>query len=326
MSRSNDPNDMQAPTPPRRPRQGSTPRHDLGITILLAVAAIVAIGALNLFGGALVAAVDPHANVAIANAPIASGPTASGPAASEPLAVVPFAPASAAPTATPDPTPVASASQKPKATPRPKRVRVDVTVNHNPKSVFISEQVKTWCAASAVQMVLNVNGPRINVTESRQRQIHLTEVSLTTRADSHNRGVGPLGMVATLNKMGSVKYELRSYRTLAAAVRVTAKAITATGHPVIWLAWRGAHAWVITGYRANADPTIFSNAAVSGVYVLDPWYPRVSSIWGPSDRPGTFQDAAEMKRNFLVWRRPDGHYGSRDGRFLIIVPVGTPAI
>jgi hypothetical protein len=309
---------------PRRHRRGPSPRHDLGIAVLLTIAALAALGTWNLFGGALAAAIDPQASVAIASPPIASEPSAGEPGSSEPIAAAPFATASAAPNVTPDPSTAPAASPEPSATPKPRRVAMNVKVDRNPNGVFISEQLKTWCAASAVQMVLNVNGPRINVTASRQRQIHFTEVSLTTRTDSHNGGVGPLGMVATLNRMGRVKYEFRTYRTRAAAIRVTAKAITTTGHPVIWLAWRGAHAWVITGYRANADPTVFSNAAVSGVYVLDPWYPRVSSIWGPSDPPGTFQDAAEMQRNYLGWKRPDGHYASRDGKFLMIVPVGTP--
>ncbi len=34
-----------------------------------------------------------------------------------------------------------------------------------------------------------------------------------------------------------------------------------------------------------------------------------------------FQDAAEMKRNYLPWRRPEGRYPGRDGNFLVIVPL-----
>ena len=56
------------------------------------------------------------------------------------------------------------------------------------------------------------------------------------------------------------------------------------------LAWNGAHTWVMNGFRADGDPAIFPNAKVTGAYILDPWYPDVSSIWGPSDPPGTFQD------------------------------------
>jgi hypothetical protein len=77
----------------------------------------------------------------------------------------------------------------------------------------------------------------------------------------------------------------------------------------------------MSGFRADADPLLFDDAKVTGTYILDPWYPRVSSIWGPSDKPGAFQDLAEMKRNYLPWKRPEGLYQSRDGLFIAVVPT-----
>jgi len=65
----------------------------------------------------------------------------------------------------------------------------------------------------------------------------------------------------------------------------------------------------------------FPDARITGTYILDPWFPRVSSIWGPSDPPGTFQDLAEMRRNYLVWQRPEGNYADRDGLFIAVVPT-----
>ena len=77
----------------------------------------------------------------------------------------------------------------------------------------------------------------------------------------------------------------------------------------------------MTGFRANADPSVFKDAKITGTYILDPWYPRVSSIWGPSDPPGTFQNEAEMVRNFLKWKRPEGRYPDRDGKYIVVVPT-----
>ena len=77
----------------------------------------------------------------------------------------------------------------------------------------------------------------------------------------------------------------------------------------------------MTGFRADADPAVFSDAKIAGAYILDPWYPGISSIWGPSDPPGTFQDDAEMVRNFLPWKRPEGHYPDRDGLYIAVVPT-----
>ena len=80
----------------------------------------------------------------------------------------------------------------------------------------------------------------------------------------------------------------------------------------------------MTGFRASADPAVLPGAIVAGAYILDPWYPRISTIWGASDPPGTFQDASEMVRNFLPWKRPEGKYPGRDGKFLMLVPVSAP--
>ena len=291
-----------------------------GIVLLVVVAAVAAVLGWQLAAGERLGA-GPSASTAPAAVVSTVQPAASGSSA-VPGSAVPSLP----PMESPDPSASLepSPSVAPSPTPRPARVAINLVVEHKPAAVFISEQTKRWCAASAVQMVLNVNGPKVNTTKAYQTTVHDTEVALTTHADSRNGGAGPLGMAATLNKLGRIRYELRIFPTRAQAVRATAIAISATKHPVIWMAWRGAHAWVVTGYKADADPRFFRNASIKGVYVLDPWYPRVSSIWGPSDPPGTFQDAAEMKRNFLPWKRPEGHYASRDGQFLVLMPKAAP--
>ena len=76
------------------------------------------------------------------------------------------------------------------------------------------------------------------------------------------------------------------------------KAIEKTHAPVLLLAWRGAHTWVMTGFRADADPLVFDDAKINGTYINDPWYPIVSSIWGavrPAGHvPGRVRDAPQL--------------------------------
>ena len=282
---------------------------------MLVLGAVIAVS----FGRSLVGTSGPSAPSPseLSGAVLAaiSPPSPSTPAAAPPASSLPSPSASAAPS--PIPSPVASPVQA--------RHAVNVDIEHSPKAVFRTEVVKTWCAAAAVQMTLNVIGPTIDISTARQKRIHLLEVAATTHADSRSGGVGPVGMVATLNKLGSVRYELRIYPTRVGALRDAARAIGATRSPVILMAWRGAHAWVMTGFRADADPRVFADAHVEGAYILDAWYPRISSIWGPSDPPGTYQDAAEMIRNYLPWKRPEGHYPGRDGRFLALVPANAPS-
>ena len=234
------------------------------------------------------------------------------------------------PSADPTPTPAATAKASlapgqtepppPTPTPAPVREAMDVNLLDDPASVFISEQDKDLCAVAGTQIVLAMNG-RAALTEAFQRELAGRIGEWESRRDSKNGGWGPSAMVKALEAYGVTGYEVRAYETRGDALRDAGRAIEATGAPVLLLAWRGAHTWVMTGFKSDADPALFDDARMAGAYILDPWYPRVSSIWGPSDPPGTFQDADEMKRNYLAWKRPEGLYPKRDGLFIAVVPT-----
>lgn len=215
-----------------------------------------------------------------------------------------------------------TASEDPAApTPTPvPRVPVDVDILANPDASFAHQLDKDWCAPAGVTIVLAATGNGAP-TEARQRQIASRVREWESWADSHNGLWGPAAMVLALNEYGATGYEIRAYDTRAEALHGSAVAISTTKSPAVLLAWRGAHTWVMTGYKANADPVVFDDAKISGAYVLDPWYPWTSNIWGKSDAPGTFQNASEMNRNFLPWKRPEGKYPDRDGKFIVLIPT-----
>jgi hypothetical protein len=220
---------------------------------------------------------------------------------------------------TPAPTVAPGASPTPSPTPLV-RAPVDVTILADPEAPFAHELRKDWCAPAGVQMTLAALGLG-DTSDAFQKKLASRVHEWETYADSHNYEWGPAAMAQALAAYGAPGYEIRAYKSRGDALRDAAIAIQTTRSPAILLAWRGAHTWVMTGYRADADPTLFPDAVIEGTYILDPWYPWVSSIWGPSDPPGTFQDAAEMKRNFLPWKRPEGKYPDRDGKFIIVVPT-----
>ena len=311
-----------APVRTRRPRRR---RVVLALAIALVLAALTGsaavatdtLGAGHLFDR-LVARVDRFL----------AGPVPDRPAPSTVLVTEPPE-AVETPQPTPAPTPSPGASGPiltpvpvPTATPEPtpRRVPVDVDIVTNHKAVFAHELKVTWCASAAVQMTLAVLGHE-DTSDAFQRRLQSRVREWESYADSHNGEWGPSAMALALDAYGAKGYEVRAYETRQGALRDAARAITKTGSPVILLAWRGAHAWVMTGYRADADPAVFSNAKISGAYILDPWYPDVSSIWGRSDPPGAFQNNAEMVRNYLPWKRPEGKYPDRDGRFISLVPT-----
>lgn len=243
-----------------------------------------------------------------------------------------------APSATPEPTVAAtvepSASPRPSPTP-PVRAAVDLAVVDDHGAVFTSQINDKYCAVAATQMVMTILGLG-NPSAEFQAEIGARIGEWESLSDSLNGGWGPAAVSLALAAYGEPGYEIRAYDTYTDALRDSAIAITEMNKPVLMFPWWGAHTWVMTGYRADADPTLFDDAVISGAYILDPWYPRVSSIWGASDPPGNFEDLGELERNWPAyqgppgyeqigpgWTRPEGAYPDRDGRFVVLLPT-TP--
>lgn len=221
-----------------------------------------------------------------------------------------------APTVTPDPL----ATPTPIPTPMPPRVAMDVQIPAKPGKDFLKELTDVWCAVAGTQIVLAIDGLADN-SESFQRTVAGRIGEWESRRDSHNGGWGPAAVSSALAAYGAPGYEIRAYATRKTALRDAAAALQATQAPVVMMSWRGAHTWIITGYRADADPTIFADAEVSGLYIYDPWYGWISTVWEDPSPPGAFHDLANLQRNFLPWDRPEGSYPDRDGKFILVVPT-----
>jgi hypothetical protein len=214
-------------------------------------------------------------------------------------------------------------------TPEPARAAVDVSIVDDPEAVFASQLTSEWCAVAGTQMVLAIEGLG-DTSPAFQEELNSRIGEWESWEDSHDGGWGPAAVALALAAYGAPGYEIRAYDSQVDATRAIASAISETRRPVVLFPWWGAHTWVVTGYRADADPTLFPDANIAGFYVLDPWYPRVSSIWGPSDPPGNFEDVAELERNWPTgtpmgfgpgWSRPEGAYPDRDGKFIVLIPT-----
>jgi hypothetical protein len=248
------------------------------------------------------------------------------------VVVTPAPSASPSPSVAPTPEPAASATPSP--TPLA-RAPVDVAVVADHAAVFASQLTTEDCAVAAAQMVLTILGLG-DTSDAFQQGIKDRIWEWEAFDDSQNGGWGPAAVGLALADYGAPGYEVRAYDTYTDALRDSAIAISTFEKPVVMFPWWGAHSWVMTGYRADADPTRFDDVQISGAYILDPWYPRVSSIWGASDPPGNFEDLGELERNWPAyqgppgyesigpgWTRPEGRYPDRDGRFVVLVPT-TP--
>lgn len=241
---------------------------------------------------------------------------------------------------TPEPSASPSIIARPSERPTPEsfapiREPVDVTVVDDHEAVFTSQITEKDCAVAGTQMVLSILGLG-DASNEFQTEIHDRIGEWESLDDSLNGGWGPAAVALALAAYGEPGYEIRAYESYADALRDSAIAIIEFDKPVVMFPWWGAHTWVMTGFRADADPVAFADAEITGAYILDPWYPRISSIWGPSDPPGNFEDLEELERNWPAfegppgyeqigpgWTRPEGAYPDRDGRFVVLLPT-TP--
>ncbi len=251
----------------------------------------------------------------------------------QPTVVVTPAP-SPSPTEVPTPPATLEPSASPTPTPIP-RVPVDVELVPDPEAVFATQLTNDDCAVAGTQMVLAILGLGDTSPEF-QQEIKDRLPEWESVHDSLNPGWGPAAVDQALAAYGADGYEERAYESYTDALRDSAIAISTYDKPVVMFPWWGAHTWVMYGYRADADPTLFPDAHISGAYILDPWYNRISSIWGPSDPPGTFVDLGGLEQIWPAvggppgyewvgtgWTRPEGRYPDRDGKFVVLIPT-TP--
>jgi hypothetical protein len=199
------------------------------------------------------------------------------------------------------------------------------------KGDFVSQDTKYWCIGASMQMMLNVVG--VTDDDSRASQVRNMRAARSigpslrqvdhpqTDGDAEGlRGAGSSGWARGLVALGAGGYEQRALDGYAAAVRTAAYALRATNRPVGLIVWRGAHAWVMTGFTATADPLTNSAYRVTGVYIQDPWYPRVSSIWGPGQKPNSWISIKALKSDFLP-RRAGRWHPELAGKFVLVAPV-----
>jgi hypothetical protein len=244
------------------------------------------------------------------SSPIRSGPVAGATEHTTSKPVPANASASASRPSDPGPTPVASPTKS------------SFTIDIYKPGTFITQNDREDCMAGAVQNMLNVIGPSVDLTTTKQTQIGTLLDSLTTSQDSYDGGFGPGGWALAMPRLGAGNYKLLVDSTFDEAMKDAALALSETGRPVGLLTWYGAHSWVMTGFKADADPLLFpSTFQVKGAYIVDPFYPRLSSIWGQTLGPDTFRDMSAMALNYLGWKRPEGRYPTRDGKWLLVVPV-----
>lgn len=74
------------------------------------------------------------------------------------------------------------------------------------------------------------------------------------------------------------------------------------------------------GFHRDRRSLIDPDARITGVFVQDPWYPRVSLIWGPGQEPNSWISLMALNADFLP-RRGGRWHAELAGKFVIVMPI-----
>ncbi len=192
---------------------------------------------------------------------------------------------------------------------------------------FVGQTNFVQCVGASMQMMVNMIAPTDDRTAKTQLRLQRLARALSgpSPVGRTRQGASVRGWTAGLNQLGYGPYRLVGAPSLDAAMKVAARAIRITGRPVGLLVWRGRHAWVMSGFRATADPLATDDFRVTAANILDPLYPYGSKAWGPSPRPGAAIPVATVGRQFVA--RGAGSASSRwltgslAGQWVLVLPV-----
>ena len=133
-------------------------------------------------------------------------------------------------------------------TPEPKPYAINLATTAD----FVPQYTFEWCVGASIMMTRSILTDSRN--ESRASQRRLWELARDLTVGSPYGGANPAGWAAALDELGLGPYRLVSLPTFDAAVDRAALALAETRRPVGLVMWAGRHAWVMTGFKATADP------------------------------------------------------------------------
>jgi hypothetical protein len=206
--------------------------------------------------------------------------------------------------------------------PRPRRGPFEMNLYRD--GDFVHQATKDWCVAGSTQTMLNIlrKGKRNDRSATFQGELYAKGRRLSpNKAKLGPIGVDLIGWADLLNKAGHGPYIVDGARTRRASIKKAARALRMTGRPVGLVVWRGAHSWVMSGFRATADPAFTRDYEVTAVYIQDVWYPDVSTIWGASRPPNALVPVSRLGEDFLPYSRPRARWPDRDGKYMLVMPT-----
>ena len=194
---------------------------------------------------------------------------------------------------------------------------------------FVAQTTPYKCIGASMQMMINMMAPANDRSAATQHRLWLLARTFRSPDRPPNlprRGASVHGWSLGLNRLGYGPYRVVGLSRLDEAAATAADAIHATGRPAGLIVHAGRHAWVMSGFRATADPLSGHAFRVTHVDVVDPWYPFGNSRWGASPAPGASISVADLGKQFVPrrrasWARPGSLSSRLAGKYVVLIPV-----
>jgi hypothetical protein len=185
--------------------------------------------------------------------------------------------------------------------------------------VFTTQKTWRWCTAADVQIMRNIVHHKTNHAKAQQRRFFDYMRAHNRYAIPVRHGVDPAGWSAGLRRYVDPRYRLVTSGSFKKALRSAVRNLRLTNLPVGITVAHGNHAWVLTGFRATADPAVTDDFKVKSVRVTGPLWGIQSRSYGYDMRPNTKLTRKQLKRFFTPWHYPRTRM-TWEGRWVSVQP------
>jgi hypothetical protein len=188
------------------------------------------------------------------------------------------APADEEPTPSPDPTPEPTPTPDPTPSPTPVPTPGIRSVLNFQSDTVVRQYGRAWCVPAVTQTMWNLIHGTSNTSYARQRALY-------SGIRAHNRyrygtlGNDFQGWAWALRRYTGEDYQVRTYASKDRAIAGIVAAIDRTGHPVGITINHGRHAWIVLGYKSQADAADPAKRKILGFYVSGPLGARSTDPW-----------------------------------------------
>jgi hypothetical protein len=193
-------------------------------------------------------------------------------------------------------------------------------------TAFATQRTSYLCTAAVVQNIVNLATGTSRDGKAQQLAFYAHGLD-NNLFDYRNAGVDPQGVEAMLelNIPGSdwgqvVKPHMQG------ALKASARAIRATGLPVVLFVGGGTHVWTMNGYSASADPASGEFFTITQVRFSGPLYPKSIAKHGWFDlEPNTARSSDRITKVFFPYKEylafGDHRNTPWNGSYVAVVPL-----